>query len=121
MSRSKLQAWRDFVASFGCMVCAGPAEIHHPRGGSVAGEAGGGRKSGEAGIIPLCPNHHRGADGIHQIGVETWERRFGTQESMRENLTLWTAMLRERGLKVVEPPEDAPQALPRYLPRRCAQ
>lgn len=29
--------------------------------------------------MPLCHNHHQGADGIHTIGVKTWEIKYGYQ------------------------------------------
>jgi len=33
-------------------------------------------------VIPLCPKHHTGSEGIHVLGIETWEKRFGTQLEM---------------------------------------
>ena len=64
------------VAELGCFICHAPAEIHHKTG------AGMGLKSSNYDVIPLCPNHHRGNEGIHQIGKITWEEMFGTQEGM---------------------------------------
>jgi hypothetical protein len=117
MSR-EIEKWRTFVRSFGCMICAhAPCQIHHPRGGSVRGEAGGSLKSAEAGIIPLCPHHHTGAAGIHTVGVETWEATHGTQRHHRERLALMIEKWeRDSGLKaprltLVEKPS-------KILPRR---
>jgi len=50
------------IAEMGCLVCGGPAEIHHllskrPRNHRWA--------------VPLCPNHHRTSrDGLHWLGNE---------------------------------------------------
>lgn len=30
----------------------------------------------------LCTNHHTGKYGIHQLGVETWEGKYGLQLDM---------------------------------------
>lgn len=30
--------------------------------------------------IPLCPDHHTGDNGIHQMGVRLWELYFGRQQ-----------------------------------------
>lgn len=29
--------------------------------------------------LPICFHHHQGAEGIHQLGVNTWEHEFGDQ------------------------------------------
>ena len=29
--------------------------------------------------IPLCVEHHRGAQGIHHLGLKTWESAYGEQ------------------------------------------
>ena len=34
----------------------------------------------------ICVNHHTGRYGIHHIGVETWEAKYGKQTTMIE----WT-------------------------------
>jgi hypothetical protein len=43
-----------------------------------------GRKTPDDCAIPLCANHHVGAEGLHKIGVREWERRFGPQMTMLE-------------------------------------
>lgn len=46
--------------------------------------------------IPLCQNHHQGAEGLHQIGVQVWEERFGRQADhidaiiARTGIDVWT-------------------------------
>jgi hypothetical protein len=54
------------VAALGCAVCRRlgyldtPAEVHHPR--FAAGMA---QRASDWLVIPVCPAHHRGANGIH--------------------------------------------------------
>lgn len=75
------KAYMGRVADMGCIVCRrlgfgfSPAEVHHLRGN------GWGRAS-DFDTIPLCYPHHRGADGIHHLGVRAWERRFWTQAEL---------------------------------------
>lgn len=64
------KAHRDYVASFGCLVCGAPAEIHHllrilVRFFSFIGHRDD-RKS-----VPLCEGHHRlWKDSVHDSGDE---------------------------------------------------
>lgn len=54
------------VAALGCILCQvlgqgkTPAEVHHLREGQ-----GGGQRADDFLTIPLCPNCHRGPQGIH--------------------------------------------------------
>ena len=66
------------VARLGCILCSSvlgyedsPAEIHHIR------RAG---KRSTSPIIPLCPEHHRGNNGVHGLGRKGFERKWGTTE-----------------------------------------
>ncbi len=76
------------VASIGCIICyrAGypetPAEIHHIRDVGL----GLGVRNDHANTLPLCPNHHRGNDGVHGMGRKAWEKRFGTQWELLEQV-----------------------------------
>ena len=72
------------LAQLGCLACLrihgdhnpGPVELHHLR-------SGGWGKGSYLTLIPLCFNHHRGAEGIHHIGTKLWERDFGvTQQQL---------------------------------------
>ncbi len=115
---SALTRWHDFVRSFGCVICASPASVHHPRSGSVAGEAGTGLKSREAGVIPLCHYHHQGAEGVHHLGVDTWEAKYGPQTVHRETLRVRiVAWERTTGRTAPQPPEEIEPVLPKILPR----
>lgn len=66
------------VAALGCILCGGPAEIHHITG------AGMGLKSSNRDVIPLCPPHHRtGGYGVAvHAGTKEWERIHGTQPEL---------------------------------------
>jgi hypothetical protein len=49
------------VAGMGCLVCSGPAEIHHVRTGNQARD--------DRRVVPLCAGHHRhNADAFHNLG-----------------------------------------------------
>lgn len=65
------------LSKYGCCVCRRPAEIHHLIGSKYRGLS---QKADDEYTIPLCPNHHRGQEGIHQIGQQEWESTYGTQE-----------------------------------------
>ena len=64
------------VAELGCLICRRPAQVHHVRGGGM------GRKSSNYDTFPLCFHHHTGAEGIHTIGIMTWEDRYGSELAM---------------------------------------
>ena len=69
------------VAELGCAVCrrmgyeGTPAEIHHKRAGTGAG-----RRSSHYDAIPLCPEHHRGATGLHGLGTKGFPKHWGFNE-----------------------------------------
>lgn len=70
------------VAAIGCIICGQPAQIHHCHSRELTGMglgSGGAQKTSHWLVIPLCINHHTGAEGVDYIGVETWENRYGTQ------------------------------------------
>lgn len=75
------RAWKDRVAQMCCAICeiqhgpheGGYVELHHLR-------KGGWGKGGYKTLIPLCVNHHRGAEGIHTLGTKAWERKFGVTQ-----------------------------------------
>ena len=75
-------AYMGAVAALGCALCRrlgfGPtsAEVHHPRRGTGAGQ-----RSSHYDTIGLCPEHHRGATGIHGMGVKAWMAHYGLSEA----------------------------------------
>ena len=63
------------IAELGCILCSEyfgaegtPAELHHVRRY--------GAKRATSPILPLCPEHHRGNDGLHGLGVKGFERKY---------------------------------------------
>jgi hypothetical protein len=57
------------VAAMGCIICGGPAEVHHVRTGNMGRD--------DARVAPLCPFHHRDSRmGFHGLGSE---RAFYTE------------------------------------------
>lgn len=79
------------AARVGCLIClrlgfrGTPAQLHHPRTG-----IGAGRRAPHADVIPLCPEHHQGATGVHGLGRKAFEERYGVTE---EALTYETQRL----------------------------
>jgi len=72
------------LVELGCVVClrngiyTAPC-IHHLTGAGM-----GLRSDSLTQVIPLCHTHHQGSEGIHHLGVRTWEKKYGTQESLLE-------------------------------------
>lgn len=50
----RIKQYKGVVASLGCIICGGPAELHHPRAGRGMSQRG-----SDWLCIPLCPGHHR--------------------------------------------------------------
>lgn len=69
------------VAEIGCVLCqhlgygSTPANVHHIREG-----AGMGQRSPHYLTVPLCPEHHQGASGIHGLGVKGFYTRYKLDE-----------------------------------------
>lgn len=60
--------------------CVNVAVGHHRIGNQTI--KGLSKKADDSKIMAICVNHHTGRHGIHQIGVETWEARYGKQDDM---------------------------------------
>ena len=65
----------DTIAKLGCILCSeilgfegSEAELHHVRRY--------GAKRATSPILPLCPEHHRGNNGLHGLGVKGFERKY---------------------------------------------
>jgi hypothetical protein len=63
------------IAELGCILCSeilgfegSPAELHHVRRY--------GTKRATSPNLPLCPEHHRGNNGLHGLGVKGFERKY---------------------------------------------
>ena len=66
------------LSELGCCLCRKPAQIHHLIGDQ--GIKGLAIKASDEETIPLCEFHHTGKQGIHRLGVETWEKKYGSQK-----------------------------------------
>lgn len=70
-----------YVAELGCVLCQHqgngptPAHVHHIREGQGMGE-----RSSHFLTVPLCPEHHQGASGIHGLGVKGFYTRYKMDE-----------------------------------------
>ena len=71
-----VRQYKSAVAKYGCILCAGRAELHHIRAGMGAGQ-----RNDDWNILPLCPAHHRtGGHGVaFHAGQKTWEKNYGTE------------------------------------------
>jgi hypothetical protein len=52
-----------------------PAQLHHLREGQ-----GMSQRAADTLVIPLCPEHHQGKNGLHGLGTREFERRYKTTE-----------------------------------------
>lgn len=70
------QRWMDRVAGLPCRVCgAGAVELHHIREGQGAAQ-----RAQHTLVLPLCPEHHRGASGLHGLGKRGFAARYRRDE-----------------------------------------
>lgn len=75
---TKAQRHMGRVKDLGCLVCRlmgmpdTPAEAHHL--------IESGRRVSDFATIPLCPEHHRGSQGIHTLHRYGFEMYFKTTE-----------------------------------------
>lgn len=76
--------WLNRVEELGCVICRGPAQIHH----LLSRKRGMGTKASHYETIPVCFNHHVGRKGIHQIGRKTWEAKYDTEENFLQKILL---------------------------------
>ena len=65
----------DRVAALGCLLCGQPAQLHHVREGQ-----GMSQRASNFLVVPLCPEHHQGASGLHGLGSRGFERRYRMDE-----------------------------------------
>lgn len=56
----------DRVARVGCLKCRRPAEVHHVMDEGMGKD----RRRDHRFVAPLCPEHHRGPQGVHGLGRE---------------------------------------------------
>lgn len=74
--RAAVERWMEKVASLDCIICgARPVELHHIREGQGAAQ-----RAPDVLCLPVCPEHHRGASGIHGLGRRGFQTRYKTTE-----------------------------------------
>ena len=78
MTKAASKRYRAYIASQPCCVCGTDQAVdwHHVIG---CGLGGMGMKAPDWATIPLCYQHHMGDNGIHKIGVITWQNKYGHQ------------------------------------------
>lgn len=83
MKNIEIQRHFKRVYELGCVITGNPnCVLHHASGGSIKElgiHKGKSQKTSDWLVIPLIPDLHNGNNGIHIIGVLTWEARFGSQ------------------------------------------
>jgi len=68
------------VAQLPCAVCRRlgfltyGVEVHHLRAGQ------GSKRASDLDTMPLCPEHHRGATGVHGLGTKGFPKHYGFTE-----------------------------------------
>jgi len=81
MATKAEKAHMDRVARLGCILCRHlgygetPAELHHVREGQ-----GMGQRASNFLVVSLCPEHHRGQNGLHGLGTRGFEARYKLNE-----------------------------------------
>jgi len=76
------------VAGLGCLVCNGPAELHHVRSGLQARD--------DRRIVPLCAGHHRhNADAFHNLGSAAAFKAVHGIDLVREAEWQWDISVNE--------------------------
>lgn len=69
------------VAALGCCLCrhlglgVTPAEVHHLKEGQGLSQ-----RAPHWLAVPLCPEHHRGATGLHGLGTKGFATRYKLDE-----------------------------------------
>jgi hypothetical protein len=75
------ERWMGLVARVPCVLCSHmglgetPACVHHMKMGTGAG-----KRAPDFLTIALCPEHHVGASGVHQLKEHGLQLRYGLSE-----------------------------------------
>lgn len=81
MSSAAAKRHMGRVADLSCILCrhlgfpGSIAEIHHIREGQGAAQ-----RASNYLTVPLCPEHHRGASGLHGLGTRGFAARYRLNE-----------------------------------------
>lgn len=76
MSNAAEKRWMNRVAGLPCVLCGtSPVELHHIREGQGAAQ-----RAQDTLCLPLCPDCHRGPNGIHGLGRKGFYMRYKRDE-----------------------------------------
>ena len=85
--------WHEWLREQGCVItgyCGEGVQLHHCHGGSISDLGfvrGRGQKTSNWLAIPLYYTYHVGTGhAFHQMGVRSWEAKYGTQEKFIRDL-----------------------------------
>ena len=68
--------WMNRVAELPCLLCGiHPVELHHIREGQGAAQ-----RAQDTLVVPLCPECHRGPNGVHGLGKRGFYTRYKRDE-----------------------------------------
>ncbi len=94
-----LTNYLKMLREFGCVITRNPdCQLHHILGGSVneimrpEDRPSTARKVNDWFQLPVNWVYHTGSQGIHVIGVETWEERYGKQSDWLDWLVKQTGV-----------------------------
>jgi hypothetical protein len=74
--RAAEQRWMSRVAQLPCVLCGTqPVELHHIREGQGAAQ-----RAQHCLVLPLCPDCHRGPNGLHGLGTKGFYMRYKRDE-----------------------------------------
>lgn len=74
----------ELVASLGCLICGGPANVHH-----IMRAPGKERRRDHRFTAPLCRDHHQGTYGVHGFGSETAFAAFWRVDLVEWSTEAW--------------------------------
>ena len=85
---AKQPAHLNRVAGLGCLVCKGPASIHHVRTGNQARD--------DRRVVPLCAGHHQNyPDAFHKLGSSELFLKVHGIDLVTESDWQWTISVNE--------------------------
>lgn len=91
------------LVELGCMCCdmaldmfTPDVELHHLRAGQGWG------KGDWMTLIPLCPEHHRGATGVHGLGTKAFPKHYGFTEQDMLDKALQLLNITPKGKETTE-------------------
>jgi Recombination enhancement, RecA-dependent nuclease len=75
----------DLLKSLGCLICGGPANVHH-----LMHAPGKERRRDHRFVVPLCQCHHQGNNSVHDLGSEDAFRAFWGVDLIGWGIAAWS-------------------------------